>query len=240
MRHPMIFILYLISISVYAQPTATPNQIRATNVIDRISSTGIGVGDMIIGIPMPEGKRVTDFYFDKYWNKSTIEIYATEKTLDGYWVKYDMKNNFIEVIFGNRVRVLTCDKVKVLIWLDSLTQKPRYFVNPKELEKNLTEVGLMELLVEGNYQLVKRIELILRKPDYIPALNLGSRDESLIRKTHLYVAAKGVLTEIKNKNDLFSVKEESRSALSDFMKMNKLSINREEDLARIVVYLNSL
>ncbi|MFM9839074.1 MAG: hypothetical protein ACKVOQ_12465 [Cyclobacteriaceae bacterium] len=231
-------IVFLATINVSVAQSALPNQLQAANTMERMGS-GIDKGDLMFGIPLPPGKTIADFYLTKHWNISSILLYGAEKPLEGYRVKYDAKNEWIEISTQSGVRVLDCNQIKKILAIDSVTGSTTHFINAREfVQTEIKLTGLVELLVEGKAQLLKKTILSVRKPDYNPALAIGNRDEKIDRHESFYAAVDGKLVKIKNNKDLISVCDKNKDAFSKFTRANKLSARREADLKRMVEFMN--
>ena len=222
-----------------AQPTV-PSQIRAENVIDRISFTGLTKGDLIFGIPVMPGKTIDHFYMDEHWGMSSLLLYGSEKPIEGYYVKYDLKNRWIEISIKKEVHVLDCQKIKYMTLIDSVTQQGKYFINTKEFDPGERPDGLMEMLSEGKVSLVRLVNFSIRKSDYVPAFDMGRKDEGVIKNESYYLLKEKGLTKVKNKQTLLAFAGEYKNDLENFMDGNHLKISREEDLKRSVAFLNKL
>ena len=218
-----------------------PNQVRAANTFDRINTMGgVTSSSLMYGLPLPPGERVADFYFDTKWNKSAIMLFGREHEIVGYTVKYDVKNERVEVMTREGIKILACSTIKTLAWVDSVTRENIFFVNAVEYKSEDKVVGLLESLVEGKATLLKKTNLIVVKPDYIPALDVGTRDEKLRREEVYFVALGQQLYKISNKENLVSIFKGKESSINDFIKINKLKVKHEEDLVKIITFANTL
>jgi hypothetical protein len=231
-------IVFLAAINVSVAQSALPNQLQAANTMERMGS-GIGKGDLIFGIPLPPGKMIDSFYLTKHSNVSSILLYVSEKPIEGYLTRYDTKNERIEINTQNGIRVLDCSQIKKLIAIDSVTGRTTHFINAREFaQTEIKLAGLVELLVEGKIQLLKKTILSVRKPDYNPALAIGNRDEKIDKQESFYVAVDGKLIKIKSNKDLLSVCDKNKDAFSKFSRANKLNVRRETDLKKMVEFIN--
>jgi len=192
------------------------------------------------GLPLPPGARIADFYFDKKWNKSAIKLYGYEREVVGFNVKYNVKDERVEVMTRDGIKVFNCSTIKTLAWVDSLTHENIFFVNAIEYKSENKIDALLELLVEGKATLLKRTNLIFVKPDYVPALDVGSRDEKLRKEEVYFVSIDQRLYKISNKESLVTIFKEKENSIDSFIKANKLKIKREEDLVKIITFANTL
>jgi len=239
-----IFILFLVSsstcISSFGQ-WAIPANMRAENTMDRLSDKGgLSRSDLLYGIPMAPGGVVGDNYLDKKWNAANILLYQSETMIEGYPVKYDVKNDLLEIKSSWGIKVLEGRKIKNLVWVDSLTAQPHYFVNGAEYKyEGAKSLGLIEVIVDGKLPLLKRSELYTKKPTYNAALDVGSKDTKLyLKDVFLYANGKDLI-KIKNKADILKGAGDRSAEVENFIKVNKLNVNKQSGLTRVFEFINS-
>ena len=105
-------------------------------------------------------------YLDKKWNLATILLFQSEKLLEGYPVKYELKENELEVKASNGIKILGTKNIKSLVWKDSITQEPKYFISGSEYTDEGTPLnGLLEVLSDGKVPLLKRNFVVVKAPD---------------------------------------------------------------------------
>ncbi len=238
---------FLISALMIAQgsPCAqnlTPKIIQADNLIKRWSTGSRDVGQQIAIMPPSPGVKVNEVYLDPAWKKSSIAIYGSDKLLDGFRVRYDLRANSIEFNINNEIKVLDVKKVKSMVWLDSMTYIPHNFVNGKEyLVNKIPMTSLIEVLTEGKTSLYKRYAYWIKKPDFNPALDVGSPDELIYKENLFYYGDEKALMPVPaKKKALQAVFGDKLAAIRAFMKERQLSLSREDDLVKIFDYFNSL
>ena len=105
-------------------------------------------------------------------------------------------------------------------------------------EENKSVNGFYEMLVEGNFTLFEKHQIILKDPQaarpYVEAK--PARFETKESK-FVIQDANGKLTEIKNKNDLL-LSESNTEKLELFIKKNKIKPSDKNDMIRFVEFLN--
>ena len=230
----------LCQVSVFAQ-WAIPTQLRAENTLDRLSDKGgLSNSDILYGIPLPPGSVVGDVYFDKKWNSATILLYQTETMIEGYPVKYDIKGDVLEIKSSAGIKVLDVRKVKNMVWIDSLTQKPHYFANGAEFKVEGVPVnGLLEVLVDGKTPLMKRDQIYVKDPTYNVAMGAGSRDTKIYHKFTYYYSKGSELIKVKGKKDVLAITNNT-AAVEEYIKQNKLNVSKESGLIKVFEYINTL
>lgn len=231
--------LLVISVSSYAQ-WAIPPQMRAANTLDNLAQNGLNQSDLLYGLPMEPGKLVGDSYITKVWNVATIMLADSEKIIEGYPVRYDIKAAVLEIKSKNGIKVLNSKNIKSMVWLDSL-QLPHYFVNAESFKENgIQQSGLVEILVDGEVTLLTKFSVEIIKPNYNIAMGSGSKDTKIIPRSNFYSTQGGELTRIKSKNDVLKVSGTHSAAISKFISDRGLKVKNQYDLIDIFTHLNSL
>lgn len=241
----IVLFLLLISIEGLSQQTAIPKSIRAFNTLERMNygNTMGTPGNTLIGIPMAPAEVVGDYYLRNEWRSGVILLYHDEKIIEGYKIKYDLLKNEIDLMVKNQVKALDSKYVKSFVWYDSLKGTPEYFVNSNEFKTNqgVTQIGFFEVLFDGTISLFKKTQASILRADYNPALNVGKRDHSIVKKSEYYLFMDSILVESPSSNKKFikylgSHKEETQR----FINLNKLSVKNERDLVFILEHWGKL
>lgn len=230
----------LISTNSFGQ-AAIPPQLRAENTLDRISSkNSLSGSDILYGLPVPPGSIIGDNYLNKEWNQATFLLYQSEKMIEGYPAKFDIQSDLFEVKTNNGIKILDNSKVKNVVWIDSLTSVPHYFVNGKEYRiEGVPSSGILEIVVDGIFPLFKKTELLVKEPTYNVAFDVGSRDKKIFKKEIIYYGKDKDLFKVKNKKDVLAAAGDRAAEVEAFIKSNKLNLNKETDIKRVFEFLNA-
>jgi len=241
MKKSSIILLLLVGqLNVFGQWAIT-KQMRAENTLDRLSDKGgLSNSDILYGIPGDPGSVIGDTYLNKNWNKSTILLYQSETMLEGYPIKYDIKNNLIEIKSASGTKILDIRKIKNIVWIDSVTSVTHYFVNGNEYKIDGVPVsGLLEVVADGSVPLLKKTGVYVKQPTYNAALDVGTKDVKIYQKEEIYYATEGQLTRIKNKKDVLAAAGSRYKEVESFIKKNSINLNKENELRRIFDFLNA-
>ncbi len=235
--------LFIMAREGQSQAVVPPN-IRATNTLEKLFDyNGIDEGDILYGIPLPEGKVVGDTYMDTHWRMANVMLYDKEKLIEGFPMRYDIHLDELEFRGKNGIKVLAGSKVKSFVWADSITRTPAYFINGKSFrnEDDVPFTGFFEVLEEGSVPLLKKTYISVRKADYNVAMNVGSRDDKILKKSKFYVLKQTRIIELpKSRKKFLALFNDKSSQLEAFIKENNLLTYIEQDLEMILDYFNSL
>jgi len=219
---------------------AIPQQMRAENTLDRLSDKdGLGKGDILYGIPLPPGGVRGNNYLDDNWNIASLMLFESEKMVEGYKMKYDIKENAIEVKTSKDVKMIEGEKVKNLTWRtkDSVVH---YFVNAKDYTLDNTKLsGFLEVIVDGPTPLFKRTVVNERESTYIAAFDVGDRDRKISKKEIFYYSNNGQLFKITNKKSLLPAFGEHAEDVGRYIKINQLDIAKQRGLSLAFDYFNT-
>jgi hypothetical protein len=239
----LVFTIVL-SIPLYcsAQSSAVPQGIRATQLMQRVGG-GLKPSDILFGIPLPPGKVIGDTYLDKQWRQGSIMLYPDDKMVEGYPIRFDIKTNEVEINTSAGVKVIPGTKVHSFVWMDSVRNTPHYYVNARKYthaEEGVPFVGFFEVLSDGQYPLFKKTRLAIKRSNYNVALNVGSRDDQIIKEEDFYIASGTKVGELpSSKKKLFALFGDKAAEVSAYAKEQSLGISKEDDLAMIFDFVNS-
>ena len=219
-----------------------PQNIRATNTLEKLFDyNGIDEGDILYGIPLPEGKIVGDTYMDTNWRMANVMLYEKEKLIEGFPMRYDIHLDELEFKGKNGIKVLAGSKVKSFVWADSITRTPSYFINGKAFrnEDDTPFTGFFEVLSEGAVPLLKKTYIDVKKADYNVAMNVGSRDDKILKKKKFYILKENRVVELPGSRKKFLSIFNENQRLEEFIRQNSLSVTDERDLKLIMSHYNS-
>lgn len=226
----------------FAQKSGTiPPIIRAQTTLDDMSRGPIGSNTVLYGIPIREPNLIGDFYIDEKWNVTTV-LLRNDKLIENCQARFDLKSNILEVKVDNRtIKALDLEKIKSIVWLDAVTSNPRYFISAKGYKVEGTElVGLLEVLSDGDTPLFEHIVVSIKRADYNIALDVGSKDDKVIKKEMLYYGRNNELIKVSGKRSLESAFGERFKMVESFAKEKGLSFGKSSHLVHIFDYFNSL
>jgi hypothetical protein len=147
----------------------------------------------------------------------------------------------LEIKGKNGIKVLAGTKVKSFVWMDSFTNVPVYFINGKAFrnEIDVPFTGFLQVLTEGSVPLLKRTYIDIKKADYNIALNVGSRDEKILKKNKFYALMTDKVVALPGSRKKFIQLLNGDSRLEEFIRDNNLTTSKEEHLKVIFEHYNS-
>lgn len=238
----IIAVLFYIEKQVSAQTPNINNNVRSANLLNQLGSYRVTPGDVFFPISSNEkSQTIGDVYLDAHWSQSSLLLFDDEKLINDYLTRYDIQNNEFEFRLKDGIKVLAGVKVKNIVWIDSLTKESRVMNNARDYTASVTPFdGFFEVLQEGNIQLLKKVYLEILRPNFSPALNVGSKDTKIIKKSEYFYSINNKLNQIKKKASLDAIQEyDSSFDLESLIKKEKINLNKESDLRRLFVIVNS-
>jgi hypothetical protein len=219
---------------------AAPDHVNATNAIDALTTLSVSPGYLLYGIPEGSGGVVGNAYLNEVWKKSTLKFVGNEKQFVVQQCKVNLYSNQIEVNYSNSIKAIDGAKVERFA-LDKDGTGERYYQNASAYKiDGIAQIGFLEVLVKGKTPLLKKVKVIIRKPDYNVQLNVGSKDTRIIKEDVFYFTKGEELINVKSiKGKKFaSVFGDYASAMEKFIDGNSLKVSVEEDLILIFKYFN--
>jgi hypothetical protein len=228
-----------------AQPNSTvPKNLRASNTLDNLfDANGLSNSDNLYGIPLESGRIVGNAYLNPDWKRTTFLLYTSDKMIEGYPSRYEIDQDQFEIKAADAVKVLNGKRVRSFVWADSLTKTPHYFVNGKDFrnEENTPLSGFFEVLAEGNYTLLEKTRVQIIEPNYKVQLDMGSRDQRIIKKNAFYYSVKGVIIPLpSSRKKLLTLFGDHAPEIGKFIKVNALDLDNAMHLKVLFEHYHSL
>ncbi|MFZ5970987.1 MAG: hypothetical protein ACOYXA_05305 [Bacteroidota bacterium] len=219
-----------------------PNQLRSQMTMEMVSDVNaIGRNDILYGIPAEPGRTIGDYYLNETWNLGTIALHGTELMIENRLLKYDLKEGNIEILVGSSIKILEVKKIRTLYWTDSISRKPVFFIDGSRFRFNGAPVNkLLEVVSDGKIPLLAAHELVVKKPTYNAALDIGSKDVTILKKKSFYFSQGEELVKLGSKKKLLPVFGTQSGNVEEFINKNKLSIGNPDHLKQIFDYFNSI
>lgn len=246
MMKNLCLLLPLLVVSYRAQSQesdADLKRMRAQIAIQNFSERGMRLDGSWVGIPLAPSETIGDTYLESNFVPANVMLVEKEKMLKNYLIRYDIYRD--EVVFetDNGYRVLPGAKIKSFALFDSITSGYRYFVRGKFLTGNSNEVydGFFEVLNEGKVSLLKRYSVVLKKADYRADLNVGNRENRILKKHEYFLLQSSNLILLpKSKKKFYAVFEKHTDAIANYAGNNNLDPSQEKELVRIFNFYNTL
>jgi hypothetical protein len=240
---PIYVLAGLICITLHslAQPTVSES-VRTGNILNRLQQqNGLSTGDLILPSSSATEHEVEgDPYWDPHWSKGAIQFYEKDRWATGYTMRYNIRRNDFELFFSKDIRVVEGNQIRHMVFADSLSGKTRFLINAKEYkEHDVQMIGFFEVLVDGNTALLKHIRLEILKPDFSPALNVGSKNTRILKKESYFFNVGKDVYRIKSKKSVDMLFGDKEAEMNQFIKKEAIRFNRESDLIKLFSHFST-
>jgi len=193
-------------------------------------------------IKLPRLQGFSKYYWNNNWMMGNIYL-SNDEYLKGYYLRYDMLKNQIEVIIDNRYHYITHHQIDRFEWYNADRLKASEFINGSAfiLASDEKINGFLEVLTSGELTLLKRKFVYALRESTSPTLVNDTDSEIRVFETYFLTQGENQLEEInggRRKNMPFF--EGHEKAMNKFIKDNNLRFNNEIDLITMVDYYNNL
>lgn len=198
---------------------------------------------MVFGVPLPPGEVEGDYYLNTDFQPAQFVLATSTKLYEDFMIRYDLRSNLIEINYDDGIRGLDGNKVKYFE-LASPRGYIRYINSSQtggsgeDLPANL----FLQVMVDDDIPLYRYEKIHVKKADYNIALNVGSRNDEIIKKPAYLTIVNGKAIELKKgkKSNIFTLIPSKENELRALAKKEKIKLNTEEDFIYLIRKLNSL
>ena len=226
-----LFILSVCSSSALAQLTPTVNP-----VIDQFGT--------IKSRNTENGKtnKIQSVYLYDAWINADIYIQqpgGTPVKVEGIPTKLDLITSTLELETSRGIKVLPLSKVDRFEWINPVSQTREVFTNGSKFSFNGTKVESLCGIFGDDVKMVTYHYVEILPADYNVALDVGSKEEKVIKKSKFYLLRGNELVEFTRKS-VIALMDEKGDQIKQFIKKNRVNFAHEGDLRSLVKYCDSL
>lgn len=182
-----------------------------------------------------------EVYLNESWMTGYIQFYSGKK-MDCKQFNYIHNKGFLVInsLNNDSSTLIQGYTVKKFVNMN-YGNVEKSFVNGKEYGHDIYPSVFCELLVDGEMKLLKVPELITLNPNYNAITNSGSKESKMFLKYKFYCFSENKLVEIeRSKKKLLGLFKTHFDEIKKYVKSNKLSPKKENDLIAVFKYYNSL
>jgi hypothetical protein len=165
-------------------------------------------------------------------------------SLLGVPLRYDVYAHQLDISAGGPdIRVAPAERVRYFAMNNLLRQRVEEYINVRELRGEADELrGFFEVLVAGKATLLRYPSVRVKKADYNPALNTGSRDDKLVWKETWYAAQpnRRAVEFSPSKKGILSLFADKEAEMETYLKTQKPDLKTRAGLAAAFAHYNSL
>jgi hypothetical protein len=187
-------------------------------------------------------------YADSTWKEGSFIFYPTSNeksdTVHGFTLRYDVYKAEVDILHKNNQFAATTDMLKGFFYKETVKVAHHYFINMNDYKGEAEDLkGFAEVLSNGRMKLFKYYFTTLKKPDFNPALNVGSKNYKLVHKTQYYFGSGKVLQKLDSGKAAYiceQVFSNKSGVMQEYAKKQGLNTKKEEDLIKTFDYYNQL
>ena len=210
--------------------------------LGNVSGKGIDMNTHANGfvteIPMASPKTVGSSLLYDQWLTSNLDFGSKGKA-SGLYIRYDVLNSIFDIRLKDKVKSIDGSLVERFSLVDTLG-KTHFYVNCNQFKNEKSPfTGFFEILVEGKYQLFLKTEAVIIESTYVPALDLGEKNNKIDQKTAHYIAREKDALKVPSSKKALGQLFPEINGLVKYMKSAKINLRSEVDLKKLVTYMNS-
>lgn len=172
---------------------------------------------------------------DEFVN-SKVLVKNEETIVEGFALRYNIMNDAMEFVENNETRSLHKHKVK------NINIGGNLFVVVTIEEEGKERLKYMKTLNLDKAFALESFEVTIQEPFYHPGMHTSCPNPKAVTRTKLFAKLPNqeVVVEIEKKSDLYALVGDKAKQIKTYMKKNKVSIKKQEELQQILEYYISL
>lgn len=174
-------------------------------------------------------------YLNEEWENADIVLSHDDLLVKDIPIKVDLMNNWIEVNLKGKIFLLYLDDTHSFYFKNSNDA----FITGNSIVKD-SPAGFYKVLYNEKSSLFCQYSTNIKKSTYIPAFDVGEKDDKIIIEKTYYAFINNQLIELeKNKKKLIR-QFKSNNEIITFIKHNNINPKKEQDLIKFINYYDSI
>lgn len=181
-------------------------------------------------------------YLNEEWTKSDLYLKpgsSSGNKIENVPIRLDLENNALEVLTTAGIRLLDDSKVDRFEFADPQTGERSMYVNGSQFTVDGAPLSGFCKVSGENVKVIRCDYLEVLKPNYNVSMDVGSKDEQIIKKYKLYLSKDGETVSC-NKKSLYAMMADKATAIKKFVKAERIRISKEEGLRKVAAYYDEL
>ncbi len=200
----------------------------------------VNPGVVLDEFPPPPPSMEGSYFMDEEWANATLEL-NSNRSIRNVPVRYDLVNEQLEIKTSYGIRVCNLQLLRAF----QITEQhdSSYYYNTQSLNwGSKIPSGIAKVVLSrDDFKVLEFFYTEIREPTYVPALDMGSKNKKILKKSDLYLLQKGkalkVNKKIKRNQHIF--REHLRS-VEEFTRSNNYRLSEFEGAFEIFSYYHSL
>jgi hypothetical protein len=232
LQYTLILVAIMFPMSIYAQSNVEYGRV----IVEK------NPGAIIEAFDLEKSTAIEgSFYMNPEWQVGSVYLYDGRR-IEKMPLKYNMRDDFMHILDKNEeVRVLKFDRIASFEWFNVETRKNQKFVNSLDYSMNGTSLtGFLQVLSEGDPQLLKYTTLELSKGNYAVTHDAGQRYDEYIQKEKRYLAMEGNLSPANKKKEVLNAFGKKKEEIEEYIKANRLNMKSDDHIITLINFYNTL
>lgn len=223
----IIILLYVTGIHV-----AYPQGIKS------ILDNEVNPGEVLMEFDNRNREIIGNYYINENWRKGNI-VLKSGSEIKNQLIRYDLEYDLLEVKLPENVKVVPLRKLNCFRIIDQAELNVFQNCDSYSFEDGTSLSGICQVIGEGYFGAIIKYMYDIKESTYVPALDMGKvEDEIIIKKYSFLTKGKTIYKFPGRKKDFFAFFMNPDVDIKSYMSRNHLNYKKEEDLTRILKYVN--
>jgi hypothetical protein len=194
----------------------------------------------INGVPLTQKKYEdvtgTPFLYEE-WSPGTVKFTNGKSYKENLFLKYNAKDDELYFKNKNGDPLLFVDSVSEFVITPPIGIGHHYRNGYKDVN-GYSQNAFFEVVADGSVQLLKKTKKTILESK---AYNSPTTERRFVTVSQYYLIKSGKAVAVKpDKKSVLSTLNDKQPALEKFIKENNLNLRNDDELAKLVVYYNSI
>lgn len=199
----------------------------------------VNPGEVLMEFDNRDKEIIGNYYIEENWKKGNI-ILKSGTEIKNQLIRYDLEYDLLEVKLSENLKVVPLRKLNYYRIIDQQNSNNYRNCDVYSFQDGTSLSGICQVIEDGYYGAIIKYSYSIKEATYVPALDMGKEDDEIIIKKYPFLTKNKIIYKIPNgKKDFCAFFINPEVDIKSYMSKNRLNHKNQEDLARILAYINN-
>jgi hypothetical protein len=198
----------------------------------------VNPGEVLMEFDDRDKEIIGNYYIHENWQKGNI-VLKSGTEIKNQLIRFDLEYDLLEVKLSDNLKVVPLRKLNYYRIIDQAASNIFQNCDVYSFNDGTSLSGICQVLEDEYYGAIIKYTYNIREATYVPALDMGKKDDEVIIKEYPFLTKDKIIYKIPGrKKDFYAFFINPDVDIKSYMREQGLNYKNKDDLIKILQYVN--